>query len=1538
MGTKQLLTKVLLALPIAFCIVLAGDAQDISNNNLDADNRKKRDEIVGVLAAHNAAWGAALSPDPIFGFLAGSGAYSYNIALKYMRPVLQQSDDMAVRPNMNNGCRYGFTVTHHSDALYSDYLGLGPLFPPGGPRLDQDWGFIGGATVYHGNTELKLETTLNGDPFGIRPGSSQSSRSVFVPIGGHTIDYRAAPQISTFSDLVPWHTLGLFASKEKAKQSIAAAVFKAVLQDAAVDNIPGFIAKLLDSQGLPNGALLPRDVKEAVEVRGQRFFVLDEVHPTLNVLQPVVDLEAIAVGGRVLDGQLEIFLRNNTLEFSDNCLPDPLRPRDKLTVRLLDPPRFLPVGQDIEITWRLFDNGPSSLNRQPFDPDFPEEMRTDDRLNEVRATQVLRIRDTLAPVIKPPSGRVIESTAASENVALGMPAVFDLADPEADIVGFVDGQPVGSSLNLNVPSRTAVTWTATDASGNEDSKTQWVTVKPQGSNTAPTAVNTNASAISFEPMEIEIFGEDQDLIDGRYDQLSFAITDEPDHGNFVAPLFPFFIEDFRVEANLPEDIQAMGDTDGDGLINPLELREIWRDWCGDPVQRQIPIPRDLITEPLYVEVADDGSMLVSDLLVRCRVTDPDRETRIARFGASGELEAEYRGHPDAEIESFFIAPNGRLYFVDQRQPNRVHEVDLTPIDEGFGEIPFLQSPQSYRLLRTNNNSEFDIKSVTVDSNNILYAASPTEVFAYDLNQVDSGEPLPIGELVPIRNSSGGGFDSAVTDSRNTIDMTVDAEDNVYITDDKAHRVYKYAPSGYDRQTNQFTPGELVGWMGRCTSNRTTTPACDVVNQRSYGFTCTTELCGEDLGSRNVNAERNVCELEPVGESRNLTSGCRPGQFDTPRGIAVAPNDTLYVADTFNNRIQRFSSEGFLGGEARSECDGSCFVLGDFGRPQDVSVNGDAFFVLDTEFELLHIFQTTPITNVDEANMNIRQNAFVTYVSENNFRGTDSFGFTTSDGLDESAPATVNINVSRNFRPPVANDLAVQTSEDTALPITLVASDPDEDELSYIITEPPQFGELQGTGPDFTYVPNVNFAGSDQFSFVVDDAPTSSPNTQSEPALVNITITPVPDSPDLSLGLQNQTTKGFNTPIRIESIDPDEGDKPIIIVDWGDGTIQMATEDLQNPGARPIMVATNSGLASIQGQHQYTTNGDYTVTVCAAEEPATEPFPGPCGISNAVTIASKSVTIMDMADIAVFVDDDQPKVTGQCPMELDPNDCPLVSDDLRPGDDIVYTINIEHVALPGGIGLASDITGLVNLPSELLPTAAAFSGAPTGTVTQIDGNQVTFNITELAAGEKLELEVTAVSDSNISENTTVSLAGMFSSSLPDPSGMNLIGFTTTIAVDPNADADGDGVPNGEDAFPNDPNESQDSDNDGVGNNRDPDDDNDGMGDYWEERFGLDGLNNADVSLDSDGDGLLNGDEFGLGTRPNIADTDGDGILDGDDNCVINANQNQLDLNMDGIGDACDPTLFVASSRAVCTAAGTPVLHSILGCPCHKPTVW
>ena len=80
-----------------------------------------------------------------------------------------------------------------------------------------------------------------------------------------------------------------------------------------------------------------------------------------------------------------------------------------------------------------------------------------------------------------------------------------------------------------------------------------------------------------------------------------------------------------------------------------------------------------------------------------------------------------------------------------------------------------------------------------------------------------------------------------------------------------------------------------------------------------------------------------------------------------------------------------------------------------------------------------------------------------------------------------------------------------------------------------------------------------------------------------------------------------------------------------------------------------------------------------------------------------------------------------------------------------------------------------------------------------------------------------------------------------------------------------DSDGDGYPDNEDVFPDDPDEWADNDNDGMGDNEDTDDDNDSMPDDWENIYGLNPLVD-DSGEDFDNDGFTNFEEYEVGSDP------------------------------------------------------------------------
>jgi hypothetical protein len=95
-------------------------------------------------------------------------------------------------------------------------------------------------------------------------------------------------------------------------------------------------------------------------------------------------------------------------------------------------------------------------------------------------------------------------------------------------------------------------------------------------------------------------------------------------------------------------------------------------------------------------------------------------------------------------------------------------------------------------------------------------------------------------------------------------------------------------------------------------------------------------------------------------------------------------------------------------------------------------------------------------------------------------------------------------------PPIAYDQSVTTAEDTSKGITLTASDPDSDPLTYSIETGPSHGSLSGSPPSVTYTPDSNYNGADSFTFKAYDG-----QAYSNIANVSITVTPVNDPPVVS---------------------------------------------------------------------------------------------------------------------------------------------------------------------------------------------------------------------------------------------------------------------------------------------------------------------------------------------------------------------------------------------------------------------------------------
>ncbi len=203
----------------------------------------------------------------------------------------------------------------------------------------------------------------------------------------------------------------------------------------------------------------------------------------------------------------------------------------------------------------------------------------------------------------------------------------------------------------------------------------------------------------------------------------------------------------------------------------------------------------------------------------------------------------------------------------------------------------------------------------------------------------------------------------------------------------------------------------------------------------------------------------------------------------------------------------------------------------------------------------------------------------TYTPAINYTGPDSFTFKVNDTILDSGIATVQINVAFANIAPVANAQSVTTNEDTAKDIILTGTDEDGDPLTYEIVTGPTHGSLSGTAPNVTYTPNVNYNGSDTFTFTVNDG-----TVDSAPATVSITVTAINDVPAANPQAVT-TSEDTAKAITLTGTDIDGDPLTYIIVTGpthgvvgGSGANKTYTPDANYNGADSFTFKVNDGTA------------------------------------------------------------------------------------------------------------------------------------------------------------------------------------------------------------------------------------------------------------------------------------------------------------------------------------------------------------------------
>jgi VCBS repeat-containing protein len=153
-----------------------------------------------------------------------------------------------------------------------------------------------------------------------------------------------------------------------------------------------------------------------------------------------------------------------------------------------------------------------------------------------------------------------------------------------------------------------------------------------------------------------------------------------------------------------------------------------------------------------------------------------------------------------------------------------------------------------------------------------------------------------------------------------------------------------------------------------------------------------------------------------------------------------------------------------------------------------------------------------VTDAANGSLSLGANGSFTYLPSLLFTGIDSFVYRVSDGTDVSPDITVTIGVA-NAAPTAGDDGPYTAAEDASIAVTAPGvlandGDPDGHEITASLEAGPSHGSLTlSTDGSFTYVPDLDWHGTDAFTYRATDG-----HSTSGVATVTLVITPVNDAP------------------------------------------------------------------------------------------------------------------------------------------------------------------------------------------------------------------------------------------------------------------------------------------------------------------------------------------------------------------------------------------------------------------------------------------
>jgi VCBS repeat-containing protein len=213
---------------------------------------------------------------------------------------------------------------------------------------------------------------------------------------------------------------------------------------------------------------------------------------------------------------------------------------------------------------------------------------------------------------------------------------------------------------------------------------------------------------------------------------------------------------------------------------------------------------------------------------------------------------------------------------------------------------------------------------------------------------------------------------------------------------------------------------------------------------------------------------------------------------------------------------------------------------------------------------------------------------IAYSPGTNYCGTDTFTYAISDGNGGTDVASVDVIIDCVNDAPVANNDNYTTNGEITLSVTspgVLGNDPDVDgdTLTAMLISDPSHGTLMlNADGSFTYIPDLNYSGSDSFTYEATDG-----IENSNLAIVIITVIQMNQPPTVDVGGPYTVQEGGEVTITAIGSDPENG---TLIYTWdldNDGdfddmagqSILFSAGNLDGPSTLfiSVQVTDNSGL-------------------------------------------------------------------------------------------------------------------------------------------------------------------------------------------------------------------------------------------------------------------------------------------------------------------------------------------------------------------------